>query len=60
MCKIARWYDVDIVYDGSVPEGLESGGWISRDKPLSQVLKSIESSGMVRFRKEGRTIHVIR
>lgn len=60
MRKIARWYDVDIVYDGSVPEGLESGGWISRDKPLSQVLKSIESSGMVRFRKEGRTIHVIR
>lgn len=60
MRKIARWYDVDIVYDGSVPEGLESGGWISRDKPLSQVLKSIESSSMVRFRIEGRTIHVIR
>ncbi len=60
MRKIGRWYDVDIIYDGSVPEGLESGGWISRDKPLSQVLKSIESSGMVRFKIHGRSIHVAR
>lgn len=60
MRKIARWYDVEVVYDGSVPDGMESGGWIARDKPLSQVLKSIESSGMVRFKVEGRTIHVIR
>jgi len=60
MRKIARWYDVEVVYDISVPDDMESGGWIARDKPLSQVLKSIESSGMVRFKIKGRTIHVIR
>lgn len=58
MRKIARWYDVDIIYDVSTFDGMESGGWIARDKPLSHVLKAIESSGMVRFRIEGRTIHV--
>ncbi|GGH30100.1 DUF4974 domain-containing protein [Sphingobacterium alkalisoli] len=60
MRKIARWYDVEVVYDASIPDDMEAGGWISRDKPLSQVLKSIESSGMVRFRIEGKKIHVIK
>ncbi|MFD2556691.1 FecR family protein [Sphingobacterium tabacisoli] len=60
MRKIARWYDMEVVYDGSIPDGMESGGWIARDKPLSQVLKSIESSGMVKFKIVGRTIHVVR
>ncbi|SMC55113.1 FecR family protein [Pedobacter africanus] len=60
MRKIARWYDMDIIYDESVPDNMESGGWISRDKPLSAVLKSIESSGLVKFRVEGRKIYVMR
>lgn len=60
MRKIARWYDMDIIYDDSVPDNMESGGWISRDKPLSAVLKSIESSGLVKFRVEGRRIYVMR
>lgn len=59
MRKIARWYDMEIIYDASVPDNMESGGWISRDKPLSAVLKSIESSGLVRFRVEGRKIYVM-
>lgn len=58
MRKIARWYDVEVIYDASVPNDIESGGWISRDKPLSMVLKSIESSGLVKFRIEGRKIYV--
>jgi transmembrane sensor len=59
MRKIARWYDMEIIYDESVPDNMESGGWISRDKPLSTVLKSIESSGLVKFRIEGRKIYVM-
>lgn len=58
MRKIARWYDMEIVYDDAVPDNLESGGWISRQKPLAAVLKSIESSGLVKFRVEGRKIYV--
>lgn len=58
MRKIARWYDMEIVYDNTVPDNLESGGWISRQQPLAAVLKSIESSGMVKFRVEGRKIYV--
>lgn len=60
MRKIARWYDMDIIYDESVPDNMESGGWISRDRPLSAVLKSIESSGLVKFRVQGRKIYVMR
>ncbi|SDH36414.1 FecR protein [Pedobacter terrae] len=58
MRKIARWYDMEVIYDDTVPDNMESGGWISRDKPLSSVLKSIESSGLVKFKVVGRKIYV--
>ncbi|MBB6240326.1 hypothetical protein HDC90_005000 [Pedobacter sp. AK013] len=58
MRKIARWYDMEIIYDENVPDNMESGGWISRDKPLSTVLKSIEASGLVNFQVEGQKIYV--
>ncbi|HEY0175481.1 MAG TPA: FecR domain-containing protein [Pedobacter sp.] len=58
MRKIARWYDVEIVYDPSVPDDIESGGWISRSSKLSSVLKLIASSGQVNFSVEGNRIYV--
>lgn len=58
MRKIARWYDVEFVYDASVPDELESGGWISRKNNLSAVLKSIESSGQVHFEVKGNKVYV--
>ncbi|MNY03939.1 fec operon regulator FecR [compost metagenome] len=60
MRKIARWYDVEIVYDVAVPEDLESGGWMSRRNKLSTVLKAIEDTGLARFRIEGKTVHVFK
>jgi transmembrane sensor len=60
MRDIARWYDVEVIYDASVPNNMESGGWIARDKPLSTVLKSIESSGLVKFKVKDRKIYVMR
>lgn len=60
MRKIARWYDVEIIYDASVPENIETGGWISRDQNLSGVLKFIESLGLVHFRIEGKKVYVTR
>ncbi|MDR2272970.1 MAG: DUF4974 domain-containing protein [Sphingobacterium sp.] len=58
MKEIARWYDVEVLYDSSVPNELETGGWISRNNKLSEVLKLIESSGQVRFKIEGRKVYV--
>lgn len=58
MRKIARWYNVDVVYEASVPQNIKSGGWISRNKTLSAVLKHIESSGQVHFKVEGRKVYV--
>ncbi|MCD0488383.1 FecR domain-containing protein [Pedobacter sp. MC2016-14] len=58
MRKIARWYDVDIFYDQSVPERIKLGGWMSRSKNISSILKLIESTGKVHFKIEGRRITV--
>jgi transmembrane sensor len=58
MRKIARWYDVEIIYADDVPDELEAGGWISRDNKLSTVLNSIEKSGIVHFKIEGRKIYI--
>jgi len=58
MRKIARWYNVEIIYDVAVPDDLESGGWMSRRNNLSTVLKAIEGTGLARFRLEGKKVHV--
>nr|WP_068890391.1 FecR family protein [Pedobacter panaciterrae] len=58
MRKIARWYDVEIVYDQNVPENITSNGVISRNNKLSAVLKSIEKSGQVHFKIENKRIIV--
>ncbi len=58
MRKISRWYDVDVIYDESAPADLELGGWVSRAKNISAVLKVIESTGKVHFKVQGRRITV--
>lgn len=58
MRKIARWYDVEVIYDESAPHDLELGGWVSRSKNISAVLKIIESTGKVHFKVQGRRVTV--
>ncbi|SUJ26735.1 fec operon regulator FecR [Sphingobacterium spiritivorum] len=58
MRKISRWYNVEIVYSPSVPADIQTGGWISRKNKLSAVLRLMESSGLVHFKVEGRTVYV--
>jgi len=58
MRKIARWYDVEIIYDDSAPDDLQLGGWVSRSKNISTVLKVIESTGKVHFKVQGRRVTV--
>jgi len=60
MRKIARWYNIEVVYDASVSDSIESGGWISRNKRLSEVLQSIEATGQVHFKVEGKKVIVFK
>ncbi len=57
MRMIARWYDVEVEYVGAIPEN-KFGGAISRFENVSEVLKSLESTGRVQFKIEGRRIMV--
>lgn len=55
MRKIARWYDVEIVYDTDIPIDLEPGGWISRKSDIRTILNRIEATSGIHFKlEEGR------
>lgn len=58
MRQLARWYDVDIVYEPGFPQSQPVYGEIKRDVPLSEVLKLLEKSD-VRCRIEGRKLIVM-
>lgn len=58
MNTLARWYDVEIVYEGTKPPDRYGGG-LSRSEDISKVLELLEKTGGVRFRMEERTIHVL-
>ncbi|MFD2582350.1 FecR family protein [Pedobacter vanadiisoli] len=58
MRKVARWYDVEIVYDETAPENLMLGGWMSRGTNISEVLNHIQLTGKVHFKLEGRRVIV--
>jgi len=58
MRKVARWYDVEIVYDSQLPQRIKLGGWVSRNKNISAVLKVLESTGEVHFKVTGRRVIV--
>ncbi|TCC99654.1 FecR family protein [Pedobacter hiemivivus] len=60
MRKIARWYDVDIVYAKDAPLDLPLSGAVSRSKNITSVLGLIESTGKVHFNIKGKTITVSR
>ncbi|HET6253313.1 MAG TPA: FecR domain-containing protein [Puia sp.] len=56
MRQLARWYDIDVVYQGQIPEH-EFVGRIQRNLLLSDVLKGLENEQM-HFRLEGRKLVV--
>lgn len=57
MRMVARWYNVEVEYVGEVTNERFLGG-VSRFDHVSKVLKSLESTGKVHFRIEGRKIYV--
>jgi ferric-dicitrate binding protein FerR (iron transport regulator) len=56
MRMLARWYDVDVEYEGTINRHF--GGSISSDVNLSRVLKVLETTGDVSFKVEGKKVTV--
>lgn len=56
MRQVSRWYDVDVLFEGS-PSKERFGGRISKNLPLSEILKLLETNG-IRFKLEGRKLVV--
>ncbi|WP_285054517.1 FecR family protein [Pedobacter ginsengisoli] len=57
MKMVARWYNVEIVYEGEMPTD-KFGGSVSRFDNVSKVLRALEKTKNVRFHIEGKTIYV--
>lgn len=58
MKKASRWYNIDIVYSGNVTNHT-FGGIYARNRELSELLKGLESTGIIHFSIEGRRITVM-
>lgn len=58
MRQIARWYDVEVKYEGNVSDKA-FGGAISRTANVSEILKLFELTGSIHFLIDGKTITVI-
>jgi transmembrane sensor len=56
MRQIARWYDVDVEYKGSIRE--EFGGTMPRQVTAASLLEKFEMTGRVKFKIEGRKVIV--
>jgi ferric-dicitrate binding protein FerR (iron transport regulator) len=57
MRQLARWYDVEVRYEGAVPD-IEFGGKIDRSLSLDDLLKFLNKN-QVHFRLEGRVLIVL-
>ena len=57
MRKVARWYDLDVQYEGAIPRRSFTGG-ISRKDDLSALTRILESSN-IRYRLEGRLLTIM-
>lgn len=58
MRKIARWYDVEVIFTNNRLKYKRTSGSVSRFGNVSQVLKKIEMTGGVHFTINGRKITV--
>lgn len=60
MRKVARWYDVEIIYMGHVPKQETFSGTVSRFDNVEKVLRRLELTGEVSFKIDGRKITVLK
>lgn len=59
MNQIARWYDVEISYNGDF-SNMSFGGYISRNKSINEILSLMEVTKSIKFKIEGRKIIVMK
>lgn len=59
MRKIARWYDVEVVYEGKTSAQQVFGGTVNRFENVAKVLEMLELTNAVHFKIEGRKITVM-
>lgn len=59
MEDIARWYDIDVVYQGDLSD-VRYSGTISRFENFKQLLQIIEWTDLVTFKVDGRRITVMK
>jgi transmembrane sensor len=57
MRMVQRWYNVDVKYVGDLPDE-KFDGEVSRYEHVSEILKTLEATGKIHFKIEGRTIYV--
>ncbi|WP_256009537.1 FecR family protein [Desertivirga xinjiangensis] len=58
METIAQWYDIEVEYQGDMADK-KIGGTIARFKNIGKLLKTIELTGVVHFKIEGRRVIVM-
>jgi len=58
MRKIARWYDVEIAYEGNITQK-KFGGSISKYEQLADVLQIMEQTDVIHFKIQERRIWVM-
>jgi transmembrane sensor len=56
MRQIARWYDIEVVYEDEIGEHFN--GSIVRNSSIEKVLKMLEHTGVVHFTLKGRKVFV--
>ncbi|WP_316793666.1 FecR family protein [Pedobacter frigoris] len=59
MRKLARWYDVEVVYEGDFAD-INFGGTVFKSNTLKKTLKLLESTNRLKFKVEGRRIRVMK
>jgi transmembrane sensor len=59
MADVARWYNVDVVFEDENLKNNAFSGSTSRFKNISQLLEVLESTGSVHFKVEGRRVTVM-
>lgn len=58
MRKVARWYDVEVVYNQPIGNEVKIWGSVSRFENISEMLKFIERTKVAYFKVEGRKVYV--
>ncbi|MDR3714548.1 MAG: FecR domain-containing protein [Puia sp.] len=58
MRQLARWYDIEIVYQ-ITPDRTSLGGSISKNLGLTEVLDLLEANGINHFKIEGKKVFVL-